>query len=77
MNKEILYFILTVIAISCIIELAIFIFLSFNADSVTCNFIFCEFKTTMREIRQECYMNGEMVNCSGVDFEMGYEDVIG
>lgn len=46
-----------------------------NADEVTCNFLWCEFTTTRttQESRiesitiQNCYLNGEEINCTGID----------
>jgi len=39
----------------------------FNADTVECNFIWCEFKTVIKsEIYTECYENNIPINCSKI-----------
>jgi hypothetical protein len=39
----------------------------FNADKVECNLLWCTFTTEYkRNINQECYQNGIMINCSEI-----------
>ena len=35
-----------------------------NADSIHCNWLWCDVKKTISVVEHDCYMNGEPVNCS-------------
>jgi hypothetical protein len=62
-----IYF-LVFILISLLFEVGLFVYAFFHADEVRCNLLWCEFiseRTTIEStISQECFVNGERVNCS-------------
>lgn len=37
-----------------------------GAQEITCNWLWCEFKNTITEINQTCYLNNQLVNCSEI-----------
>jgi len=45
----------------------------FAADEVECNWIWCTFTSERSQHRQECFQNGEQINCSNmVEFVKPY-----
>lgn len=71
-DENLLYKIFAIVIIICaIFEAVIFGIAYFGADEVSCNFLWCEFKTT-RTISsststEDCFRNGERINCSEMD----------
>jgi hypothetical protein len=59
-------FLLGILVLCFILEAGLLAYAYFNADSVTCNLLWCEFtqERTNMESRSECYVNGERINCS-------------
>ena len=51
-------------AIICIFEICIAVYAFSHADTVECNLLYCTAKTTT--MKQTCYSNGELVNCSTI-----------
>jgi len=49
-----------------IIEIGIFMYAYYNADTVRCSWYGCEFTTQRRTITEDCFMNGIKVNCSEI-----------
>lgn len=64
---------LMVLVLAVLYECILLSLAFFMADEIECNLLWCEFSTTRQEIYQECYMNGEPVNCSG--FPEAYYDL--
>ena len=59
-----LYIIFGIILVLCVFEATLFGFAYFNADKITCNWLWCEFTSTRSISKQECYSNNVVVNCS-------------
>jgi hypothetical protein len=59
---------LLIIVISTLVEAAFLIYSYLNADEIKCNWIWCEFTTKRSQsiIEQECYINGQRVNCTEI-----------
>ncbi len=57
-----------VVVLCCLFEVGLLAYAYFNADKVTCNWIWCEFtqeRTTMESrAYSECYRNNVKINCS-------------
>lgn len=65
MKKEIIIGIVAIILIVAVnVGLIWFTAIIIDADEYECNWIWCEFKKTVKEI--ECYENGEPINCSEI-----------
>ena len=56
--------IIGLIAFALVWEIGLLTYAYFNSDEVICNWLWCEFRTTIQESRIECYENGIMINCS-------------
>jgi hypothetical protein len=56
------------LAIALVFEVGIFIAAYLRADTVSCNWLWCEFTTVRKNetISKTCYENGALVNCSQV-----------
>jgi hypothetical protein len=67
MTYGLLKFLGVLIIIMLLFEGIILAIAYFNADEVSCNLLWCTFKTTIKESRQTCYQNGELINCSEVE----------
>lgn len=65
-NQIIGFGILFLVAMGLVVEVSYFIYLYTTADTVKCNFIFCEFTTTRVQSSQDCFMNGQRINCSTI-----------
>lgn len=63
---KIIFIILLIIL--TLFELCILVVVFFMSDEVTCNWIWCTFKTTISSstYSQTCYVNDEQVNCSEI-----------
>lgn len=66
-EEKILLVALVIVVTVGIIQVAV---LYFGADEVKCNFLWCEFKSTISESRQDCFMNGERVDCRNTTEEI-------
>ena len=53
----------------CIVEVIILGTVYLNADSIKCNFLWCEFTSERGtfSINQKCYLNDVLINCSEID----------
>lgn len=66
---------LVILFVGSVFEIGLLIYGYTHADTVHCNFIFCEFTTTRttsesrieRITVQNCYLNGEAINCTGIE----------
>ena len=56
---------LIIFIIITLLEVTMLVGFFFFSDKVECNFIWCTFTKTIQS--SECYVNGEMVNCSEID----------
>lgn len=67
-DKGLLFILLIVIVVCAVFEVTLLAISFFYADEIECNWLWCTFKTSRSEmvISQECYMNGEQINCSSV-----------
>lgn len=56
------------VCLLCLVEAAIVLWAFSRADKVSCNWLWCEFTTVVRNatISKTCYENGVLVNCSEV-----------
>lgn len=67
-------FILLLIIVTAIVEIIFFGVSYYYADTVECNFLWCEFKTTNSNMEthittshnHECYLNGVRTDCDGI-----------
>jgi hypothetical protein len=52
----------------CLVEAVIVLWAFSHADTVSCNWLWCEFTTVRKNetISKTCYENGALVNCSQV-----------
>ena len=55
-----------ILVLSLLFETGIYVYSYLNADKVECNLLWCKFTQERREIIQDCYQNGVMVNCSNM-----------
>jgi len=59
-------FLAILILVSLIFEVCIVIYAFTHADSVSCNLLYCVAKSKTTLVKQTCYSNGKMVNCSTI-----------
>ncbi len=58
---------LILLFISGAFEIGLLIYRFINADRVECNLLWCSFIKEEKITSQECFMNGEKINCSEIE----------
>jgi len=63
-TETLLWIILGIIAIISLLEIGT---LYLTSDEVKCNWLWCEFSSTLSESHRECFENGVQVPCENID----------
>lgn len=71
--KALLLFFVIIFFICALVEVGILLYAFFTADKIECNGIMCSFTTIKGNVSQDCFSNGERINCS--DINIDYHDL--